>query len=127
MRPYVLLAAALLLTPGQALSTSPTQSDFESGRHFSQIQKKIVIWDYENQIVQCIGVTVTKDPRYSSANRQLGELIVDSISSTCQPFVRWMVYSYDELFGAGGETYMMGPHLDYIQKAVPLWIKEHPQ
>ena len=66
----------------------------------------------------CIARTVAADPRFRQPGTDLGDLIVDSMS-TCMPHVRAMIAAYDRYFGEGaGEAFFMGPYLDVLPTAV---------
>lgn len=66
----------------------------------------------------CIVRAVVADSRYGTATAQLGDLIVDSVSSCLQP-VRAMIDAYDRYYGeSSGEAFFMGPYLDALPTAV---------
>ncbi len=66
----------------------------------------------------CIVRAVVRDPRFTSKAANLGDLIVDRISSCVAP-MRAMIDAYDRYYGDGtGEAFFMGPYLDVLPRAV---------
>jgi hypothetical protein len=73
---------------------------------------------------ECIARTVSADPRIGQHNVELGDLIVDAVSS-CTVQVRAMIDAYDRYFGDGeGEAFFMGPYLDVLPIAVSKWVRD---
>jgi hypothetical protein len=91
-----------------------------AGHVYLTTQEKIAATEpLVRSATRCIVHTVTTDPRYArSEDRQLGELIVDSMPS-CLISVRAMIDAYDRCYGEGtGEVFFMGPYLDALPNAV---------
>ena len=109
-----LFGTALIL----AVATDP-QRDPASRMDLTTQEKYAATESLVSSATQCIVRTVTQNPRYvGGGDRQLGELIVDSIPSCLTP-VRAMIDGYDRYYGEGtGEVFFMGPYLDALPKAV---------
>ena len=79
-------------------------------------QKNAAVQPLMRSATECISKTVAADPRFRK--QDLGDLIVDSITSCVGP-VRAMVDAYDRYFGEGsGEAFFMGPYLDILPRVV---------
>jgi len=111
-----LAAAALVITVATGPITEPTALPALSPQ-----QKNAAVQSLVRSATECIARTVTRDPRFGQ--RDLGDLIVDSMSS-CVTQVRAMIDGYDSMFGDGsGEAFFMGPYLDVLPTAVSKWGK----
>jgi len=112
-----LAAAALVITVATGPITEPTALPALSPQ-----QKNAAVQSLVRSATECIARTVTRDPRFGQ--RDLGDLIVDSMSS-CVTQVRAMIDGYDSMFGDGsGEAFFMGPYLDVLPTAVSKWGKD---
>ena len=79
-------------------------------------QKNAAVQPLMRSATECISKTVAADPRFRQED--LGDLIVDSITSCVGP-VRAMIDAYDRYFGEGsGEAFFMGPYLDILPRVV---------
>jgi len=113
-----LSAAALVIS----IAIAPL-SDADAPALLSPQQKSAAVQPLMHSATECIVRTVTADPRYRLPDADLGDLIVDSMT-TCMPFVRAMIAGYDRYFGEGaGEAFFMGPYLDVLPGAVVKWGK----
>lgn len=121
-----LLLVTLLLSPAAALAAAAYNDHVAAKPVLTTTQKLVVMWQVETAAVQCIGRVVMADPRYDAQNvSSLGDLIIDSVRSVCLPYEHFVMDTYDDFFGKGGEDYVMGPHLDFLGPAVDKWIKEN--
>jgi hypothetical protein len=112
------MIAAKLAVAALALSAAigPDIDPNGSPANLSMQQKNAAVQPLVRSATDCIAKTVTADPRFRKQN--LGDLIVDSISS-CVESVRAMIDAYDHYFGEGtGEAFFMGPYLDVLPKVV---------
>jgi hypothetical protein len=86
-------------------------------------QKSETLRPLVRRATECIARSVAANPRFQSAQTDLGELIVDSMSSCAAP-VRTMIDTCDSLYGDGaGDAFFNGPYLDILPKAVVDWIR----
>ena len=82
----------------------------------SMQEKNAAMQPIVRSATDCITRTVAGNPRFRE--HDLGDLIVDSITSCVAP-VRAMIDAYDRYFGEGtGEAFFMGPYLDALPKIV---------
>jgi len=91
----------------------------------SMQQKSAAIRPLVRSATECVARTVSADPRYPGLQKpgEVNELIVDSMSS-CVASMRAMIDAYDRYYGEGtGETFFMGPYLDFLPLAVTGIIK----
>ena len=81
-------------------------------------QKNATLRPVVRSATECVARTVSSDPRFGNADRDLNALIVDSMQS-CTDAMRAMIDAYDRVFGAGtGESFFTGPYLDVLPAAV---------
>jgi hypothetical protein len=114
------LTAALLVV---SVATGPTAAPTLVPALSTQ-QKSAAMRPLVRSATECIARTVSADPRFSGRETDLGDLIVDSMTS-CAPQVRAMIDAYDRYFGDGeGEAYFMGPYLDVLPTAVSKWVRD---
>ncbi|HEY7301422.1 MAG TPA: hypothetical protein VH684_26320 [Xanthobacteraceae bacterium] len=107
-----LAVAALIASAAIGPDTDPNGSP----ANLSMQQKNAAVGPLVRSATDCIAKTVAADPRFRK--QDLGDLIVDSISSCVEP-VRAMIDAYDHYFGEGtGEAFFMGPYLDVLPKVV---------
>jgi hypothetical protein len=117
-----LAAAALVVSVATGPITEPN-----AAVSMTVQQKSAALQPIMRSATECIARTVTADPRYRQPERDLGDLIVDSMA-TCMPYVRAMISAYDRYFGEGaGEAFFMGPYLDVLPTAVIKWAKDSSQ
>jgi len=117
------LAAAALVV---SVATAP-MIDPNATAPMSMHQKSVAVQPLMRSATECIARTVNADPRFRQQDADLGDLIVDSMS-TCMPYVRAMIAAYDRYFGEGsGEAFFMGPYLDILPTAVSKWTKDAAQ
>ncbi len=109
-----LFGASLLV----AVATDP-RDDAIGAANLSAQQKSAATQPLVRSATDCIVRAVVADPRYGKQpEAQLGELIVDSMSSCVAP-VRAMIDGYDRYYGDGsGKAFFMGPYLDVLPKVV---------
>ena len=113
------LAAVVLVVSVATGPTAPTHLPT-----LSTHQKSAAIQPLVRSATECIARTVSADPRFSRQETDLGDLIVDSMTS-CAPQVRAMIDAYDRYFGDGeGDAYFMGPYLDVLPTAVSKWVRD---
>jgi hypothetical protein len=111
-----LVGAALVISVATGPITEPTGLPAMSPQ-----QKNAAVQALVRSATECIARTVTASPSFGQ--RDLGDLIVDSMS-VCLTQVRAMIDGYDNYFGAGtGEAFFMGPYLDVLPTAVSRWGK----
>jgi hypothetical protein len=114
-----LTAAVLVVSVATGPTTAPTHEPALSTQQKSAAMRPLV-----RSATECIARTVSADPRFSGRETDLGDLIVDSMTS-CAPQVRAMIDAYDRYFGDGeGEAYFMGPYLDVLPTAVSKWVRD---
>jgi hypothetical protein len=114
-----LTAAALVVS----VATAPMM-DPQASVPMSAQQKSAAVQPLLRSATECIARTVAADPRFRQPGSDLGDLIVDSMS-TCMPHVRAMIAAYDRHFGEGsGEAFFMGPYLDILPTAVSRWARD---
>ncbi len=114
-----LTAVALVVS----VATAP-MIDRNAAVPMSVQQKSAAVQPLLRSATECIARTVTADPRFRQPGSDVGDLIVDSMS-TCMPQVRAMIAAYDRYFGEGsGEAFFMGPYLDVLPTAVSKWAKD---
>jgi hypothetical protein len=114
-----LVAAALLVSVATAPNDKPSLSPT-----LSMQQKSAAVQPLMRSATECIARIVGGDPRFGQPNADLGDLIVDSMSS-CAVQVRIMIEAYDRYFGEGeGEAFFMGPYLDLLPSAVSKWVRD---
>jgi hypothetical protein len=102
------------LAAGAAIGTDIDPNG--STANLSMQQKNAAVQPLVRSATDCITKTVAADPRFPK--QDLGDLIVDSITSCVAP-VRAMIDAYDRYFGEGtGEAFFMGPYLDILPKVV---------
>lgn len=86
----------------------------------SMQQKSAAIRPLVRSATECVARTVSADPRFPKLQkpREVNELIVDSMGA-CTTAMRAMIEGYDRYYGEGtGETFFMGPYLDFLPVAV---------
>ena len=104
------------------VATGPIVDPNGSAVHLSVQQKNAAMQPLVRSATDCITRAVAADPRFRK--HDLGDLIVDSISSCVAP-VRAMIDAYDRYFGEGtGEAFFMGPYLDILPTAVNKWVAD---
>jgi hypothetical protein len=114
-----LTAAALVIS----VATAP-MIDPQAAVPMSAQQKSAAVQPLLRSTTECIARTVAADPRFRQPGSDLGDLIVDSMS-TCMPHVRAVIAAYDRYFGEGtGEAFFMGPYLDILPTAVSRWARD---
>jgi hypothetical protein len=114
-----LAMAALLVNVATGPVTEPSPASAMSAH-----QKSAAVRPLMRSATECIARTVKADPRFRRQGSDLGDLIVDSMT-TCLPHVRAMIAAYDRYFGEGsGEAFFMGPYLDVLPAAVTKWAKD---
>jgi hypothetical protein len=114
------LAAATLVV---SVATGPV-ADPKTTAPMSMQQKGAAVRPLMRSATECIARAVNSDPRFRQQGADLGDLIVDSMS-TCLPHVRAMISAYDRHFGEGsGEAFFMGPYLDVLPAAVSKWVRD---
>lgn len=114
-----LTAAALIVSVATGPITEPTALPT-----LSLQQKTAAMQPLMRSATECIARTVRADPRLGQRNVDLGDLIVNSVSS-CTAQVRAMIEAYDRYFGDGeGEAFFMGPYLDVLPIAVSKWVQD---
>ena len=102
------LAVSAAVVPGGDPNGSPVNLTVQ--------QKNAAVQPLMRSATECISKTVAADPRFRK--QDLGDLIVDSITSCVGP-VRAMIDAYDRYFGEGsGEAFFMGPYLDILPRVV---------
>jgi hypothetical protein len=107
-----LVGAALAIGAAIGPGTDPSGSPAD----LSMQQKNAAVQPLVRSATDCITRTVAADPRFRKLD--LGDIIVDSISSCVEP-VRAMIDAYDHYFGEGtGEAFSMGPYLDVLPNVV---------
>jgi hypothetical protein len=117
-----LAAAALVVSVATAPTIDPTVA-----APMSMQQKSAAVQPLMRSATECIARTVNADPRFRQPDTDVGDLIVDSMS-TCMPYVRAMITAYDRYFGEGsGEAFFMGPYLDVLPTAVSKWARDAAQ
>jgi hypothetical protein len=120
------LAVAALVV---SVATGPTTESVGRMINLSAGQKNAAVQPLVRTATECIARTVTADPRFRTSERadSLGDLIVASMPSCVTP-VRAMIDAYDRYFGDGtGETFFMGPYLDFLPTAVNKWVVDSPE
>jgi hypothetical protein len=88
--------------------------------HMSTQQKNAAVRPLVRSATECVARTVSASPQFerASANGDISELIVDSMTS-CGDAMRAMIDAYDRYYGMGsGETFFAGPYLDVLPAAV---------
>jgi hypothetical protein len=114
-----LTATALVVS----VATTP-MLDPHAAVPMSAQQKSAAVQPLLRSATECIARTVAADPRFRQPGSDLGDLIVDSMS-TCMTQVRAMIAAYDRYFGEGtGEAFFMGPYLDVLPTAVSRWTRD---
>ncbi len=114
-----LFGTALLV----AVSAEPLNNSGDPA-HLSLQEKMAATDPLVRSATECIVRAVAADPRYSSNQAGLGDLIVASMSACVTP-VREMIEGYDRYYGDGtGEAFFMGPYLDLLPKAVVEGMKK---
>jgi hypothetical protein len=99
-----------------SVATGPNLEPNGSAPNLSIQQKNAAMQPLVRFATDCITRTVAADARFRK--QELGDLIVDSISSCVGP-VRAMIDAYDRYFGDGtGEAFFMGPYLDVLPRVV---------
>jgi hypothetical protein len=107
-----LVGAALTIGAAIGPGTDPSGSP----ANLSMQQKNAAVQPLVRTATDCITRTAAADPRFRK--QDLGDIIVDSISSCVEP-VRAMIDAYDQYFGDGtGEAFFMGPYLDVLPNVV---------
>ncbi len=101
-----------------AVATDP-RDDAIGAANLSAQQKSAATQPLVRSATDCIVRAVVANPRYGKQpEAELGELIVDSMSSCIAP-VRAMIDGYDRYYGDGsGKAFFMGPYLDVLPKVV---------
>jgi hypothetical protein len=92
-------------------------------------QKSAAIRPLVRSATECVARTVSGDPRFPTLQKpgDVNELIVDSMGA-CTAAMRAMIDAYDRYYGEGsGETFFMGPYLDFLPVAVNGIIKGDEQ
>jgi hypothetical protein len=113
--------AAVMLVVSVATNTAAGPTGLPS---MSAQQKSAAMRPLVRSATECIARAVSADPRFGQRNADLGDLIVDSMSSCTAP-VRTMIDAYDRYFGDGeGEAFFMGPYLDVLPAAVDRWVRD---
>jgi hypothetical protein len=114
------LAAAALVV---SVATGPVIEP-NTAVPMSEQQKSAAVRPLMRSATECIARTVNADPRFRQHGTDVGDLIVDSMS-TCLPYVRAMIAAHDRYFGEGsGEAFFMGPYLDVLPTAVTKWVRD---
>jgi hypothetical protein len=112
-----LAAAALVVSIATGPNAQPGPAPI-----LSLQQKSAAMQPLMRSATECIARNVSAHPRFQQRNVDLGDLIVDSISS-CTAQVRAMIDTYDRYFG-DGEAFFMGPYLDVLPSAVSRLVRD---